>query len=753
MKPTHIFRTFLLAAGSSLLAVSSASAQNTNGTWSANADGAWSLNTNWTSNTIADGSGFTANFTNNITADRTVRLDTDRTITNVVFSDSTPSSAGNWILNNNGVSTNNLILAGTTPTITVNALGTGKTATISAIIEGTAGLTKSGAGTLVLTGANTYTGTTTISAGTLQVSNTGAIPATSAVNLTGSSAKMVLFSSSQARSWQANSAVADSIFGAGYEANMAIDGNSATRWASGVAANTGVDHWIYADLGTAQNLSKFSINWEAAWSTSFVLQVSNDATNWTTASSNFNGATASPFQTYNFNANTNGRYVRVYSDTGFTNLVSLWEMQAYGSTASNTGIYTIGSLAGVTGSVVDLQGIGSTLKAGSDNTTTNFAGTLAGGASDTFVKEGSGNLTLSASNTTFTGLTRIDAGTLTLGHGTNTLADTGAVNVNGGELALGTNIDTVGAVTLTSGSITGSGAGTLTGTGSAYDVRSGSVSAKLGGTVGLTKSTTGNVTLTGDNSYSGATTVSNGTLEVSAGNINSTSGISITGGELRYGSTTGLTRDVTVNGGTFRYNSTTDYSGTLTYTNGTLAGTRLTGTSFDNQVIGTGKTISPGNSPGTMNVGSQTWAGGGSYLFEINDVAGTAGADPGWDLLSGSGTLTITATSLTPFVIDLTSLTALNAAGNVSNFVNTTNYFWMLADFANPVGGFDADAFSVNTSNFSNTFTGSFAVALGSGISGGDNTQLYLTYTAVPEPNVAALLGGLGTLMLLRRRR
>ena len=39
-----------------------------------------------------------------------------------------------------------------------------------------------------------------------------------------------------------------------------------------------------------------------------------------------------------------------------------------------------------------------------------------------------------------------------------------------------------------------------------------------------------------------------------------------------------------------------------------------------------------------------------------------------------------------------------------------------------------------------------------SGSIGGDNTGIYLTHTVVPEPR-AALLGGLGLLMLLRRRR
>jgi autotransporter-associated beta strand protein len=58
-----------------------------------------------------------------------------------------------------------LTLAGTTPTITVtNAVDS---ATISAVIAGTS-LAKAGAGTLVLSGVNTYTGTTTVSGGVLR---------------------------------------------------------------------------------------------------------------------------------------------------------------------------------------------------------------------------------------------------------------------------------------------------------------------------------------------------------------------------------------------------------------------------------------------------------------------------------------------------------------------------------------------------------------------------------------------------------
>ena len=159
MKPKNPLRHFLALAGGSLLAVTSAHAAD--GAWNVGADGLWNDAGNWTPG-IADGSGFTAYFTNDITAERTVGLDSDRTLTSVVFGDGDTATAGSWILNNNAVSTNNLILGGTTPGITVNELGTGKTATISAIIQGSAGLVKSGVGTLVLSGASTYTGTTTV---------------------------------------------------------------------------------------------------------------------------------------------------------------------------------------------------------------------------------------------------------------------------------------------------------------------------------------------------------------------------------------------------------------------------------------------------------------------------------------------------------------------------------------------------------------------------------------------------------------
>ena len=145
------------------------------GTWTNTASGVnWSAAANWSNSVIADGSGFTADFNSiNLTTDPTVvHFDVTRTIGNLIFGDTNTNSAAGWLLDNNGFNTNVLIFAGGTPTITVNALGSGKIATISAMLAGSAGVTKTGSGTLLLSGANTNTGSLTVNAGTLKFGST-----------------------------------------------------------------------------------------------------------------------------------------------------------------------------------------------------------------------------------------------------------------------------------------------------------------------------------------------------------------------------------------------------------------------------------------------------------------------------------------------------------------------------------------------------------------------------------------------------
>ncbi|MBN1577895.1 MAG: DUF2341 domain-containing protein, partial [Chitinispirillaceae bacterium] len=63
------------------------------------------------------------------------------------------------------------------------SVASGKSATITTPITGSGGITKTGAGTLIFNGGNTYTGTTTISAGTLRLTSNGGIENTSPIVL------------------------------------------------------------------------------------------------------------------------------------------------------------------------------------------------------------------------------------------------------------------------------------------------------------------------------------------------------------------------------------------------------------------------------------------------------------------------------------------------------------------------------------------------------------------------------------------
>ena len=101
----------------------------------------------------------------------TVTLTTPINISNLTFA--APGS-GNYTIA--GTSVNALTLQASGSSITVNA---GVASTISAPMNGTGALTKLGPGTLTLSGANGYTGGTTLSAGGIVLSGTGTLGGTS----------------------------------------------------------------------------------------------------------------------------------------------------------------------------------------------------------------------------------------------------------------------------------------------------------------------------------------------------------------------------------------------------------------------------------------------------------------------------------------------------------------------------------------------------------------------------------------------
>lgn len=158
--------------------------------------------------------------------------------------------------------------------------------------------------------------------------------------------------------------------------------------------------------------------------------------------------------------------------------------------------------------VNSITGTNQTLTVGGAANTT-FSGTLTQGTGG-LTKDGAGTATLAVANS-FTGTTTVTAGSLV--YGTNNILATGNVTVNGGTLNISTFSDTVGTITVSSGSIIGSG--TLYSTVD-FSFSGGTISTILGGSSGLIKTGTGTLTLTGANTFTGQVWIQNGTVSVAS---------------------------------------------------------------------------------------------------------------------------------------------------------------------------------------------------------------------------------------------
>ncbi len=118
-------------------------------------------------------------------------------------------------------------------------------------------------------------------------------------------------------SWQDN--------GGYYPGSYAVDGNLSTRWASAWSD----PQWIYVDLEATYNITEVDLYWETAYASSFQIQVSPDAVNWTNIYSTTNGLGGVQYLT---GLSGTGRYVQMYGIArGTVYGYSLWEFQVFGT--------------------------------------------------------------------------------------------------------------------------------------------------------------------------------------------------------------------------------------------------------------------------------------------------------------------------------------------------------------------------------------------------------------------------------------
>ncbi|EBZ0014130.1 fibronectin-binding autotransporter adhesin ShdA, partial [Salmonella enterica subsp. enterica serovar Suberu] len=224
--------------------------------------------------------------------------------------------------------------------------------------------------------------------------------------------------------------------------------------------------------------------------------------------------------------------------------------------------------------------------------------TLSGSGS--LVKTGTGELTLSGDND-YSGGTTISGGTLTADHadslGTGAIANSGVLQVGegelentlsgsgslvktgSGELTLSGDNDYSGGTIISDGTLIADNADSL-GTGAVANsgvlqVGEGELENTLSGSGSLVKTGTGELTLSGDNSYSGGTTITDGTLTADHADSLGTGAVANSGvlqvgeGELE-NTLSGSGSLVKTGTGELTLSGDNSYSGTTTITDGTL---------------------------------------------------------------------------------------------------------------------------------------------------------------------------------------
>jgi autotransporter-associated beta strand protein len=255
------------------------------------------------------------------------------------------------------------------------------------------------------------------------------------------------------------------------------------------------------------------------------------------------------------------------------------------------------------------------------------------------------------------------------------------------------------------------------------------LSGSIGGSGGLAIEGTNTVTFSGENSYTGDTTISGGTLALETAGTNN------------------IADSPTIDLAAGTVLDVTGVAGGFALADGqTLAGL---GTVEGDMAIAGGATVAPGASPGTLvHNGDETWEGGGTYAWEINNTLGDKGADPGWDWIDIDGTLTIAATPSDPFTIDIALLAAGGEPGMPEGFDPALASSWEIATATGGVLGFDPEAFSVVLpEDLAENWTGGIWSV---GLEGNSVTVNF----AVPEPSGLLLAAiGLAWLGLFARRR
>jgi autotransporter-associated beta strand protein len=608
------------------------------------------------------------------------------------------------------------------------------------------GLTKSGAGTLTLTGANTYTGATNVNAGTLNV-NTAMTGSTSYTIVGGGTLAVGV-----ANALPSGSAISLGSSTLGTSGTLALGSNNlsvnSVSLKNGSISGTGIltsatafdvqNGTITANLAGSNGLIKTTGGTVTLGANSYTgttiikagtLVGANGSSSFGTGNIILGDAVVGQNAALTLSANVNhtnnisvasGSGTRTLIYTGGTvtlsGAITLANDLTLLSTSTNSGgvIFT-GGMTG-TGNLVLMNTTGATAPFTFNTGTLNFTGiinnvgptatitsfnNIIGTSVTGLVQNSAGTMVLNAANT-FAGDTTLTQGTLNLRN--SSALQNSVLNVGSGTAVTFGTSTTVGLSSASVGGLTGSGNVTLNDT----LTSPGSVALSIGnsngagtnrtlnpvyvgslsGTGSLTKIGTNTQILAGANTYSGTTTVNAGTLLINGS----------------------ITSAVTVNNSGSVFGGSGSSNAALSLTSGT--------------------TLAPGsNGIGTFTTTGATSLTSATFAVEFNSTLGT------FDQLVTNGlTLTTSTLSLT----DLGGATLTN--GSSFTIVDNTNGITSISGTF--VGLSEGSTITVG----SNTFIISYA--------GGTGNDITLTVSAVPEPaTYAAIFGALALVGTYWRRR
>jgi fibronectin-binding autotransporter adhesin len=528
-----------------------------------------------------------------------------------------------------------ITLGGTTPTI--NVTDASITATISSVIAGnlTGGLVKSGPGTLILAGTDTYLGGTTVNGGTLVLANTSALASPSSgstVLVNGSGTLTLSATASGDVTYNTNT-----ITGSGLLKVYAPSATSNSSTANINGAFTGftgtIDIRPNGDVAGMGKTRLTSVLPSALPSSSVTVKIENGAT--------------------------------LYLAPGNGGKIYNFSVQLYGAAnGEGLGALRVDDRATFAGSVT-LYGNSSI---GSNSGGAVFSGVIGeSGGSYSLTKQGGSDIFLTNANN-YTGATLVNAGTLYLGKGGAT------------------------------GAISSSSPITVTATLGFYRSDNITVSNTITGAGTLLKQGTNTVTITGASGFAGTTSIFGGTLKIgdgTSGSLTSTGTVSISqfgqGGTVIFDEGAGVSQTIAVlnaNGGYDTIQSTYTSGDPIALTFGAynrgaggVANFVVSGgtNGTDNKIVLSALTGPTFINQGTFfNGGNYAWYDTGGYVREI--VYGT-----------DVGTLQVTTTT----TLSGSSYIQVTGSGQISG-QTTLSIATLNIDNSNPVSVANANTLSLD---------------------------------------------------------